>query len=310
MNKNNQKNNQEKSLTSVGINWYPGHMVKTKRQIIEDLKLIDVVIELLDARIPIASQNPDLKQIIGNTKKIIALNKCDLSNEIENKKWVNYLKKQGQTAVLTNANTGIGIQELLNEVEKIMEENLEKQASKGRIGRAIRIMILGIPNVGKSSFINRIAKRTSAGVGNKPGVTKQKQWVRVSNNIELLDTPGVLWPKFENQEIALHLSYIGTIKDDILEKTEIAFYLLKFLIENYIQNIVERYKITEETINSIKNRNISYNEQIMEIMYEIGKKRGAIVSGGKVDEEKVANIILEDFRTQKLGKITLEKVPE
>lgn len=292
----------------TNINWYPGHMAKTKRQIIEDLKLIDVVIELLDARIPISSQNPDLKEIVGNKKRIIILNKCDLSDEKENKKWVTYFEKQGIKAVLTDANTGFGIDNVVKQIENIAKSNLEKEALKGRVGRPIRVMILGIPNVGKSSLINRISKKTSAGVGNKPGVTKQKQWIRLKNNIELLDTPGVLWPKFENQEVALNLSYVGTIKDEILQKTEIAFYLVKFLLENYKNNIIQRYKISDEEIQNIMCQNKNPNENIMDVLYLIGKKRGAIVSGGNIDEEKIANIILEDFRTGKLGKISLEKV--
>ncbi len=300
-------NNKENELKS-NINWYPGHMAKTKKQIMEDLKLIDVVIELLDARIPISSQNPNFKEIVGNKKRIIALNKSDLSDEIENKKWIKYFEKKGERAVLTDANTGTGIQDILRQVEKIMEDDLEKSSIKGRVGKSIRVMILGIPNVGKSSFINRISKKTSAGVGNKPGFTKQEQWVRVSNHIELLDTPGVLWPKFESEEVALNLSYIGTIKDEILEKTEIAFYLLKFLIENYIEELCNRYKLTKIQINQLMNKNVNINEQIMEVFYEIGRKRGAIISGGQIDEEKVANLLLDDFRTGRIGRISLEKV--
>lgn len=292
----------------MNINWYPGHMAKTKKQIIEDLKLIDVVIELLDARIPIASQNPDLREIVGDKKKIIVLNKCDLADEKENKKWVTYFEKEGVKAVLTDANSGYGIQEVTRGIENIMKEDLQKEAQKGRIGRQIRVMILGIPNVGKSSFINRVSKKTSAGVGNKPGVTRQKQWIRLQSNIELLDTPGVLWPKFDNQEVALNLSYIGTIKDEILDKTEIAFFLLKFLLQNYKANLLERYKLKDVEIQSIMENVQNPNEQIMEVLYLIGKKRGAIVSGGNVDEEKVSNILLDDFRTGKLGRISLEKV--
>lgn len=298
----------EKSCASTSINWYPGHMAKTKRQIIEDLKLIDVVVELLDARIPLASQNPDLQQIAKDKKKIIVLNKCDLADELENKKWVNYFEKKGIKAILTDANSGVGINEVTREIEKLMKDEIAKNVAKGRIGKPIRVMILGIPNVGKSSFINRISKKTSAGVGNKPGVTKQKQWIRLGNNIELLDTPGVLWPKFENEQIALNLSFTGTIKDDILEKTEIAFYLLKFLLENYKENVTLRYKISNEELENIVDNNQNANEQIMDIFRLIGKRRGAIVSGGNVDEEKVANLLLDDFRTGKLGKISLEKV--
>lgn len=303
------KSEDEKRFPKISISWYPGHMAKTKKQIIQDLKLIDVVIEILDARIPISSQNPDIKNIIGNKEKIVLLNKSDLADQKENIKWVKYFEKQGTKAILTDANIGKGIAETIREIENTMKHELEDKASKGRIGKSIRVLVLGIPNVGKSSFINRISKKVSAQVGNKPGVTKQKQWIRVSNNIELLDTPGVLWPKFQSEEVALNLSYIGTIKDTIVEKTEIAFYLLKFLINNYKTNVAERYKITELDIDKImQNNNQMENDNILEIMNLIGKKRGAIVSGGNVDEQKVANILLDDFRTGKIGKISLEKV--
>lgn len=296
------------NTTKTNINWYPGHMAKTKKQIIEDLKLIDVVVELLDARIPMSSQNPDLQQIAKDKKRIIVLNKCDLADEVENKKWVSYFEKNGIKAILTDANSGAGINEVTRQIENLMKDENQKNAAKGRIGKSIRVMILGIPNVGKSSFINRISKKTSAGVGNKPGFTKQKQWIRLSNNIELLDTPGVLWPKFENEKVALNLAFTGTIKDDILEKTEIAFYLLKFLLENYKENVTGRYKISNEEFENIVENNQNPNEQIMDIFRLIGKRRGAIVSGGNVDEEKVANLLLDDFRTGKLGKNSLEKV--
>lgn len=187
-----------------------------------------------------------------------------------------------------------------------MKPELEIQALKGRKGKPIRIIVLGIPNVGKSSFINRISNKTSAKVGNRPGVTVQKQWVRVANNIELLDTPGVLWPKFESEEVGLNLSYTGTIKDEILEKTEIAFYLLKFLINNYKSNLEERYEIDIKSLDNMENEET--NDIIIQAMEQIGKKRGAIISGGRVDEEKVANIVVEDFRNGKLGAITIEKV--
>ncbi len=293
---------------NININWYPGHMAKTKKQIIEDLKLIDVVVELLDARIPISSQNPDFKNIIGNKKRIAVLNKSDLANDVENKKWVNFFNKNGIKAILTDSNSGYGINEVTKEISNVMKEDLEGFATKGRTGKAIRVMILGIPNVGKSSFINRISKRTSAGVGNKPGVTKQKQWIRLDNNIELLDTPGVLWPKFESNDVALNLSYIGTIKDDVIDKVEVAFYLLKYLLENYKETILQRYKLTNVDIDQVMQNKNNPNEKIMEVFNLIGKKRGAIVSGGNIAEEKVANLIVDDFRTGKLGRITLEKV--
>lgn len=290
----------------MNINWFPGHMAKTRKQITEDLKLVDVVIEILDSRIPISSQNPEIKKITQNKKKVIVLNKCDLSDERENKKWMEYFIKQGNKVVLVDSNTGKGINEVIKQTQSIMEEELRKLAEKGRIGRKIRVMIVGIPNVGKSSFINKIAKKNSAEVGNKPGVTKQKQWIRISENIELMDTPGVLWPKFENEEIALNLAFTGTIKDDILEITEIAYCLTKFLLENYRKNLIERYALNEDIIHNILNQEQEENINIYEIMQLIGKKRGAIISGGNIDDEKTSKIILDDFRSGKLGKITLE----
>ena len=293
---------------STNINWYPGHMAKTKRQIIEDLKLIDVVIELLDSRIPISSQNPDIAELTKNKKKIIVLNKSDLSDEKQNNLWVEYYKKQGISAIIVDSNTGKGIEQTIKEIEKIMKDELEIQAAKGRIGRKIRAIVLGIPNVGKSSFINRIAKKASAEVGNKPGVTRKKQWIRINEKIELLDTPGVLWPKFENEEIALNLAFTGTIKDDILERTEIAYHLTKFLIENYREKLCKRYNLEENWINEMLKREEPENINIYEIMLEIGRRRGAIMSGGHIDEEKTARIILDDFRSGRIGKITLECV--
>ena len=284
------------------INWYPGHMAKTRRQIIEDLKLIDVVIELLDARIPISSRNPEIKKITENKRKIILLNKSDLSDEIENKKWLEKLSKEAPT-ILTDSNTGRGVDKVSKKIEVIMEDEIQRQKERGRINKTIRIMILGIPNVGKSSFINRISKKAKLEVANRPGVTRSKQWIRIGKNQELLDTPGVLWPKFETKEISLNLAFTGTIKDDILETTEIAYELLKVLYINYTKNLQDRYKITDEELKNLENK----QNHIYELMKLIARKRGALVSGGNIDEEKVSKIILEDFRKCRLGKITLEK---
>lgn len=294
----------------MNINWYPGHMAKTKRQIQEDLKLIDVVVELLDSRIPISSRNPDINTLVQGKKKIIVLNKSDLADEKETIKWVEYFKAQKIPAVITDANSGKGIKEVIKQAELIMKDELDKREEKGRSGRKIRIMILGIPNVGKSSFINRLANKNSLEVGNKPGVTRKKQWIKISNSIELLDTPGVLWPKFENDEVALNLAYTGTIKDDVLEKTDVAFYFLKYMLENEIDKLVARYNLSkQEILNSLENQTRPENEIIYDIMLQIGKSRGAVVSGGNVDDVKTANIILEDFRSGKLGRLTLEKTP-
>lgn len=275
-------------------------MAKTKKQIISDLKLIDVVIEILDARIPVSSHNPDLEGIIKNKKRIILLNKSDLADEKENQRWVEYFRKHNLKAVIVDANSGKGIDNSIKAIKEIMQDELQKELAKGKARRVIRVLVLGIPNVGKSSYINRATKKVSAKVGNKPGVTVQKQWIRLDKDIEMLDTPGVLWPKFESEEVGLNLAYTGTIKDDILEKTEIAYNLLKFLFINYRNNIIQRYKL--DSIENITENNIS---DLMEI---IGQKRGALVSGGRVDLEKVSSIILDDFRTGKIGKISLEKV--
>ena len=302
------KDDSPKSFPSVGINWYPGHMAKTRKQITEDLKMIDVVVEILDARIPNSSQNPDIRQITQNKKKVIVLNKYDLSDKVKVEKWVEYFTKKGQKVVLADSLTGRGINETTRQIQKIMEEDMQKMADKGRIGRKIRVMIVGIPNVGKSSFINRISKKTSAEVGNKPGVTKQKQWIRINDKIELLDTPGVLWPKFENEKVAMNLAITGTIKDDILELTEVAYTLTKFMLKNYKLNLLQRYSLNEEQIDEILNQEQAENENIYEIMQLIGKKRGAIL-GGRVDDERTSKLILDDFRSGKLGNITLE-IPE
>ena len=258
---------------STNINWYPGHMAKTKRQIIEDLKLIDIVVEILDARIPISSRNPDIEQYIKSKKRLVILNKFDLADAAENQKWVKFYENQGIEAVLVNSNSGDGIDNAIKKIEKINKDNQKKFENKGRIGKAIRVMVLGIPNVGKSSFINRVTKKNSATVGNKPGVTRQKQWIRINNNIELLDTPGVLWPKFDNEDIALNLAYTGTIKDNILPIIEIGYNLLKLLIKEYPEKIIERYKLGKEEIKNVLSSDAEENE----------------------------------FRSGKIGRITLEK---
>ena len=298
----------KEKLPSTSINWYPGHMAKTKREMQEDMKLIDVVIEILDARIPISSRNPDIQEITKNKKKIIVLNKIDLADSVQNEKWKQYYNKNDLKCVLVDSNIGKGINEVIKEIENIMEEELKIFAEKGRKGKKIKVIVVGIPNVGKSSFINRIVKSSKLEVGNKPGVTKKKQWMSINNKIDLLDTPGVLWPKFHDEKVALNLAYTGTIKDEVLEQTEIAYQLLRFLLDNYQSSLVKRYNITEEYIEKTLQQNQPENINIYEMMQEIGKKRGTIMSGGKIDDEKIAKIILEDFRSGKLGNITIEKI--
>ena len=278
----------------MNINWYPGHMAKTKKQIIEDLKLIDIVIEILDARVPLASQNPDIEEIIKDKNKIIVLNKSDLADNNITNRWIDFYKNKGIKAIAVESNNSKGIKDVIEAIKLEYESIKEKYMQKGRIGKVIRVMVLGIPNVGKSTFINSIAKRNTAKVGNKPGVTKQKQWIKVTNEIELMDTPGMLWPKLENKDFAMHLAFVGTIGDNAIDKEEIAYYLLEYLIKNYPERIKERFNIELE------------EKETMDVLEEIARKRGAIISGGNINMQKVSDIILNEFQNGKLGRITIE----
>lgn len=278
------------------IQWYPGHMVKAKKEIKENLKLIDVSVELLDARIPRSSQNPDIKDIVENKPRIIALNKADLASEQTTKKWVEYFKKQGITAVPVDSITGRGLKEVEAAVRGLAKEKIKKSAEKGRIGRPIRIAVIGIPNVGKSAYINKTAGRAAAITGNKPGVTKRNQWVKAGQGIELMDTPGVLWPKFESEEAGINLAVTGAIRSEILDIIELSIKLVEILSKEYEKSLLERFKL-----NNIQDMTGE------EIVKKIGTKRGCIVSGGEVDFERTANMIIEEFRSGKIGRISLEK---
>ena len=293
---------------SINLNYYPGHMAKAKKQIIEDLKIVDIVIEILDARCPKASQNPDIENLIQEKKKIIILNKSDLADEIETRKWQKYFRNQGFPTIIANSKIGINIKDVIITIKSLMQSELDKNIKKGIIGKSIRIMVLGIPNVGKSSFINSISKKNCMKVGNKPGITKQKQWVRLEGNIDLLDTPGVLWPKFSSKVQSLYLAYTGTIKDEILDEYEIAYFLIEFLYNNYKILLQKRYKITDEEVDNIFSQNTQAETKFIELIELIGKKRGAVMSGGIIDQTKTAKIILDDFRNGKIGNITLEKI--
>ena len=289
----------EQNNTNMNINWYPGHMVKAKREVEQTLKLIDIVIELLDSRIPISSKNPDIDKLIANKKRIVVLNKCDLSNEEENKKWINYYNSIGINAVLIDSLTGQGMKKLIDLIYKLNEENNQKNVEKGILGKSIRIAVLGIPNVGKSSFINKFVKKGIAKVGNRPGVTKANQWIRINKDIILLDTPGMLWPKFE-EKIGLNLSFTGCIKEEIMDIETISYLLLERLSKQYKDMIYERYKIDKDFV---------FNDTT-ELLDKIGQKRGCIISGGRIDYNKLGHIILDEFQLGKIGKITLERVED
>jgi ribosome biogenesis GTPase A len=278
------------------LQWYPGHMAKARREIEEATKLVDVVIEIIDARIPIASRNPVLNELIGTKPRIVVLNKSDLADENANRKWVEKLKKDNQIGIIVNSNLGKGVREVIDKVCEIKKDKIESQTEKGRIGFSIKAMVVGIPNVGKSSFINKVAGKATTMVGNKPGVTKKNQWVRLDDRVQLLDTPGVLWPRLDNQKLAKHLAYVGTIRDEIMDTEELAMSLLEELCKEYKDKVFLRYKISDD---------FKY-ETIIELMNEIGRKRGCLLRGNEIDYTKTANIIIEDFRTGKIGKITLE----
>ena len=289
-------------------------MKKTKEQIIEDLKLIDIVIEILDARVPLASQNPDIEYAIKNKKKIIVLNKADLADNNSTNKWIEYYAKKGIKAVAVEANTSKGIKDVIEAIKEEYSEIKEKYAQKGRIGKAIRVIVVGIPNVGKSTFINGLAKRNTAKVGNKPGVTKQKQWIKVTNDIELMDTPGMLWPKFKDNEQGVHLAFVGTIGENSVDKEEIAYYLLDYLIKNYPRKLEDRFNVKVHKTGNEQDVEASISDEeskketkeTMEVLEEIARKRGALLSGGNINMQKISDIILNEFQSGKLGRITIE----
>lgn len=280
------------------IHWYPGHMAKAKRLIKEKLKLIDVVIELLDARIPASSRNPDLNKIIAGKSRIVVLNKADLADPEATRAWIDYFQRQGLPAVPVNAATGEGINRVVAAAKKIAAPVMERLHKKGRLPRPVRAMILGIPNVGKSSLINRLSGQKKAKVEDRPGVTRGQQWIRIGSDFELLDTPGVLWPKLGDKKVALKLAFTGAIKDDLLNIEEIAGELIRWLQLNAPGALTRRYGIDET------------GEEREEILGAIGRKRGFLVSGGEVDTFKTAGLVLNEFRAGLLGKFTLDLPPK
>jgi len=277
----------------VNVQWYPGHMTKAKRQMQEDVKLIDLIIELVDARVPLSSRNPDIDEIGKNKARLILLNKADLADEAQNEAWKAYFQEKGFYVVKVDSRNGAGMKLVQNVIQEACKEKTERDRKRGIKNRPIRAMVAGIPNVGKSTFINTFAGKACAKTGNKPGVTKGKQWIRLNKNVELLDTPGILWPKFEDQEVGKRLAFIGSVKDDILNMEELALELISYLCKNYPGALEKRYNIAEEGLP-------------VEILGEIAKVRGCLKKGEELDYTKATGILFEEFRSGKIGRITLE----
>ena len=279
------------------VQWFPGHMARTRRQIRESLSMVDAVTELLDARCPFSSRNPELKEIIGGKPHIVLLNKCDMADEKKTRAFQRYLNARGEHAVPVDCRSGKGLKAYPGLVREVLRERIEANCARGMAGRALRIMVVGIPNTGKSSFINRMAGKNRARVADRPGVTRQNQWFAIGNGIELLDTPGVLWPKFEDPHVGNTLAFIGSVKDEVLDSETLAFRLIEFLKSAYPGALEQRYGLE------------SGIEETLELFDRIGQKRGMLLRGGEIDYERVSNMLLDEFRGGLLGRITVDEVP-
>ncbi len=277
------------------IQWFPGHMKKTERQIKESLSLVDAVAEIVDARIPDSSRNPELSGIVGNKPRLILLNKCDIADKNATEKWIKHYKEQGITAISLDCRSGKGVDNFVKAVKTILADKLKAYDKKGMVGKPLRVMIVGIPNVGKSSFINRMSKMVKAKVADRPGVTRGNQWFKIDDRLELLDTPGVLWPKFDDPKVGEKLAFTGAVKDGVLDIELLAIRLLECMSQEYPERLTERYKVNPN----------EYNEPY-DLLCAIGKKRGMMVRGGEVDTERAAIVLLDEYRGGKLGNITLE----
>ena len=279
----------------MNIQWYPGHMTKTRRNMEADLKLVDAVCEIVDARIPFSSRNPDIDAICGQKPRMMILNRIDLADPAATDVWQNYWQAQGMTVVRTDCKSRRGIDRFVPAVRAMLAEKLQRYADKGQTGRALKLMIVGIPNVGKSTFINQIAGRKGAKAENRPGVTRGKQWVTVDSGLLLLDTPGILWPKFEDETTGIHLAFTGAVKDEIMDLETLACHLIELLAKRYPQALLERFKVE-----------VDPEQPGWELLEQCGRKRGFLISGGEVDTERMARVLLEEYRSGKLGALTLE----
>ena len=276
------------------VQWYPGHMTKAKRIMLEDIKLIDLVIELIDSRVPLSSRNPDIDEIAKGKSRLVLLNKSDLADPCKNEEWIDYFNKKDMIALLVDSKSRNGFSPINKSIEEACKAKIERNRQRGIINRPVRAMVVGIPNVGKSTFINSMCKKASAKTGNKPGVTKGKQWINLNKNVELLDTPGILWPRFDDEKTGMHLAFIGSINDEIIDETQLAMELMEYIVKLYPGALYKRYEVDESQKTDV-------------ILNDIALKRGCLKKGNEPDYSKASNIILDDFRSGRLGRITLEE---
>lgn len=280
----------------MNIQWYPGHMTKTRRQMEEDVKFVDIVAELVDARIPISSRNPDIDSLVGDRPRMIIFNRADQADPMVTARWLAWFKDRRYAVLETDSKSGRGVNQFAVVIKAALKDKIAAWQAKGQVGRPVRVMVVGVPNVGKSTFINKVAKKKSAKAGDRPGVTRGKQWVNVDNGLELLDTPGILWPKFDDETIGMHLAFTGAVKDEVMDSEELACALMTLLRDRYPEALAERYKMV-----------VTPEAEGWELLKQGARKRGMLISGGEVDTERMAKVLLDEFRGGKLGRFTLER---
>lgn len=290
----------------MNIQWYPGHMTKTRRQIEADLKHVDIVVEIIDARIPVSSRNPDIDAITAGKPRLVVLNRADQADPAGNRAWGAWFRKKGWSVLETDAKTGAGVSQFSRVVQEVLKDQIARWQEKGLVGRPVRAMVVGVPNVGKSTFINKVARKKSAKASDRPGVTRGKQWVTVDRGLELLDTPGILWPKFEDVETGMRLAFTGTVKDDIMDVETLGCHLMAFLGTQYPNVLAESYRLKEVLAREAEENEVAYGYRLLEAC---AQKRGMRISGGEFDTERMARVLLDEYRGGKLGRFTLE-LPE
>ena len=287
----------------MNIQWYPGHMTKTRRQIEADLKLVDIVVEIIDARIPSSSRNPDIDAICGGKPRLIVLNRADQADPVQNKAWGAFFRSQGHSVLETDARSGRGINQFSVVIQGVLKDQIARWKEKGQVGRPVRAMVVGVPNVGKSTFINKVAKKKSAKASDRPGVTRGKQWVHVDQGLDLLDTPGILWPKFEDEVTGMHLAFTGAVKDEIMDVETLGCHFMTLLGERYPQALMDGYKLTEVPGREEGENDVAWGYRLLQ---SCAAKRGMRISGGELDTERMARVLLDEYRGSRLGRFTLE----